>query len=158
MLPLKKAFLLREGCLEMRELYRVLDANLNRAREGLRVLEEIARFILEDAVLTAQIKDLRHRLAVLSDKVPGGMIELVKARDPIGDVGAGSWTEGERTRTDVFGLALANLKRVQEAARVLEEFGKMAGSVAGEFKKIRYQVYRLEQEMLERLPGPRVES
>ena len=138
----------------MRELYRVMDANLNRVREGLRVLEEIARFILEDAALTAQIKDLRHRLAVLSDNIPGGVVELVKARDPAGDVGAGSWTEGERTRTNVVGMALANLKRVQEAARVLEEFGKMTGSAAAEFKKIRYLVYGLEQEMLGRLSGP----
>ncbi|MCL6638508.1 MAG: thiamine-phosphate pyrophosphorylase [Firmicutes bacterium] len=137
----------------MRELYRVMDANLNRAREGLRVLEEIARFVLEDAGLTARIKDLRHKLAALAAQVPGGAAGLIGARDPAGDVGAGSWTAEESTRVDLTGLALANLKRVQEAARVLEEFGKLAGAPAEEFKRIRYQAYGLEQEMMENLPG-----
>lgn len=135
----------------MRGIYRVMDANLNRAREGLRVLEEIARFVLEDEVLTAGLKDMRHKLAAAAGEIPGGVLELVKARDAAGDVGAGSWIPGERTRENIFSLAVANLKRVQEALRVLEEFGKMQGIFAENFKKTRFEMYVLEQELLNKL-------
>ncbi len=133
----------------MREVYRVMDANLNRAREGLRVLEEIARFVLDDAELSVRLKEMRHSLVAVVSELPGGLYELVCARDAAGDVGAGSWTQGEKTRDGIFALAAANFKRVQEAARVLEEFGKLFGSEAKEFKKIRFETYILEQEMLE---------
>jgi len=136
----------------MREVYRVVDANLNRAGEGLRVLEEIARFILDDAALSARLKEMRHSLAALTNQLPGGVYELVRARDAAGDVGASSWTPGEKTRDDLFTLAVANFKRVQEAARVLEEFGKLLGpSLARTFKGLRFQAYVLEQEMLLKL-------
>ena len=132
----------------MREIYRVLDANMNRAREGLRVLEEIARFVLNDAELTLRLKDIRHSLAAATNALPGGVYELVRSRDAAGDVGADSWTPGEKSRDGLFALAVANLKRVQEAARVLEEFGKLLGPAAQAFKKIRFDVYVLEQELL----------
>lgn len=132
----------------MREVYRVVDANLNRAREGLRVLEEIARFVLNDTDLTSRLKELRHRLSAAVEDLPGGIHELVRSRDAAGDVGAGSWTAGEKTRENLFALTVANLKRVQEAARVLEEFGKLLGPAAQGFKKIRFEAYVLEQEIL----------
>ncbi len=138
----------------MREVYRVIDANLNRAREGLRVLEEVARFILEDADLSLRIKEMRHSLAAAVKDLPGGMLDLVRARDAAGDVGAGTWTEGERDRQDLFDLVLANIKRVQEAARVMEEFGKLLNPDTAGFKKIRFDSYSLEKELLARLaPG-----
>ncbi|OPY58900.1 MAG: thiamine-phosphate pyrophosphorylase [Pelotomaculum sp. PtaU1.Bin035] len=136
------------GVLKIQEVYRVMDANFNRAREGLRVLEEISRFVLEDKDLSGTIKDLRHKLAKTIKELPGGMLELVQARDAAGDVGAGSWTLGERTRSDLFALAVANFKRVQEAARVLEEFSKLITPGVEGFKKIRFETYVLEQEML----------
>ncbi|RJQ30149.1 MAG: thiamine phosphate synthase [Peptococcaceae bacterium] len=128
-----------------------MDANLNRAREGLRVLEEIARFVLEDALLTARTKDLRHQLALLAGKLPGGLKEVVSARDAAGDVGAGSWTPGEERREDLAGVVLANAKRVQEAARALEEFGKLL-PVSG-FKEFRFAAYVLEQEIVAKCMG-----
>lgn len=135
----------------MRELYRIIDANLNRAREGLRVLEEICRFILDDPDMTSKLKDLRHELSKLASGLPGGTLELVRCRDAAADVGAGSWTEGERSRGSIMDLAVANFKRVQEASRVLEEFGKLLGPSAEGFKKLRYETYILEQEMLEKI-------
>lgn len=135
----------------MQKIYRVLDANFNRAREGLRVLEEAARFILDDSVLTAELKDLRHLITGLAATLPGGAVELTTARDSEGDVGAASWSEGERTRNSVFGLIQANFKRAQEAARVLEEYGKLAGPGADNFKKVRYQLYVLEEEMIAKM-------
>lgn len=139
------------GVMRVREIYRILDANLNRAREGLRVLEEIARFVLEDPGLTARLKELRHGLTGQAGRLPGGHQDLVGSRDAAGDVGAESWTSGEKTRESLPGLAAANFKRVQEAARVLEEFGKLLGPAAEGFKKLRFEAYVLEQEMLARL-------
>jgi len=136
----------------MREVYRVMDANLNRFREGLRVLEEIARFILEDSYITSKIKDKRHRVAAVVKKLPGGLLELIQARDAAGDVGADSWIPGEKARSDLIALATANFKRVQEAARVLEEFSKLfVPEGAKEFKKIRFEIYDLEQDMLKKI-------
>lgn len=135
----------------MQKIYRVLDANLNRAREGLRVLEEAARFILDESILTAELKELRHLVTGLAASIPGGVVELVTARDSEGDVGASSWNEGERTRDSVLSLVQANFKRVQEAARVLEEYGKLVGPGADSYKKVRFRLYVLEQEMMAKM-------
>lgn len=135
----------------MQEVYRVVDANLNRAREGLRVLEEIARFVLNDAELTARLKEIRHSLNAIVSENPGLMHKMISSRDSEGDVGAGSWSYGEKTRDSLFTLSAANFKRVQEAARVLEEFGKLLELPAQEFKKIRFKAYTLEREIGVRL-------
>ena len=136
----------------MREIYRVLDANLNRLREGLRVLEEVSRFVLDDGEMTAGFKDLRHRVTAAASGWPGGLMELLDAREPAADVGAASWTDGEKSRNSLVALTMANCKRVQEAARVLEEFGKM-DDIAGarEFKEIRFLAYGLEKELLKKI-------
>jgi thiamine-phosphate pyrophosphorylase len=139
----------------MREIYRIMDANLNRAREGLRVLEEVARFILEDAALSSELKDLRHSLAAVAEKIPGGLFELVRARDVGSDVGAGSWTEDEQARSDLLAVVAANQKRVQEALRVLEEFGKLLSPEAASFKKIRFNSYALEQKIIAKVEKER---
>ena len=70
----------------MREVYRILDANFNRAREALRVAEEFARFVLDDPALAAQAKQLRSRLQTVYQALPAG--ELLASRDVAGDVGA----------------------------------------------------------------------
>ena len=138
----------------MREIYRVLDANLNRLREGLRVLEEVSRLVLEDGEMTARVKDLRHRATAAAAKWPGGIIELIGARESATDVGAGSWTPGEKSRAGLVALTAANCKRVQEAARVLEEFGKLSAGVdAREFKELRFTFYELEKDLLKEVNG-----
>lgn len=130
----------------MRELYRIADANLNRAREGLRVLEEVARFILEDARLTGALKDMRHRLSRVAYDT-GTASALINSRDAENDVGASSWTPREKERGSICDLVAANFKRVQEAARVLEEFGKVLGLPAQEVKVLRFELYTLEKQM-----------
>lgn len=136
----------------MQKCYRVMDANLNRLREGLRVLEEISRLILADAAMTARIKAQRHRITAVAQALPGGTGALIKARDAAGDVGAGSWAPGEKERGDLTALVAANCKRIQEAARVLEEFGKLcAPESAKAFKEIRFEIYDLEQDLLGKL-------
>ncbi|MFH7241866.1 MAG: thiamine phosphate synthase [Spirulina sp.] len=124
-------------------VYRILDANLDRAREGLRIVEEWCRFGLNDADKTDQIKHLRQILAQWHDPI------LRQARDTPGDPGTALTHPQEAERGDVAAVLLANLCRVQEALRVLEEYGKLYRSdFAAACKTMRYQVYTLESELL----------
>lgn len=129
-----------------RELYRIIDANLNRAREGLRVIEDGARFIFNDKKLTGEIGKLRHGLDIISRKV---YPELIGARDSVQDVRA---RQKEKKRKDLEGLFTANFRRIEEAMRVLEEFSKLISSSAGyKFKKIRFRLYIIEKQMMRKV-------
>ncbi|GBR73335.1 thiamine-phosphate pyrophosphorylase [Candidatus Termititenax aidoneus] len=119
----------------MRETRRLLDANVNRAREGLRVLEDICRFILEDIQSTDKIKTIRHALKDLIG-IPDGL--LVASRGADEDVAR------ERPvprRADLRQIVAANAKRAAEALRVLEEFCAAGSAI----KDQRYLVYDLEK-------------
>ncbi|MEW5953556.1 MAG: thiamine phosphate synthase [Bacillota bacterium] len=136
----------------MNELLRILDANFNRAREGLRAVEEAARFILNDCAATGEIKSLRHALAELAGQTPGGPMWLLAGRSAATDVGANSRDVSEMIRVDLEHVVLANFKRIQEAVRVLEEYGKLIGHPGLlKIKTLRFQVYDLEQRLLPRL-------
>jgi thiamine-phosphate pyrophosphorylase len=125
-----------------RVLYRILDANLDRAREGLRVIEEWCRFGMENAALTEECKRSRQELASWHTE------ELRSARDTINDPGTGLSHQGEETRFSIEALLRANLSRIQEALRVLEEYGKIyAPEMAIAVKQIRYRVYVLESKV-----------
>ena len=104
----------------MPSVQRILDADANRAREALRVMEEAARFLLDDAELSAAIKELRHDLAGALARVPA----LEVNRDTPGDVGATIKTQREMARGSAAEVAIAAGKRLSEALRALEEFGK----------------------------------
>lgn len=139
-------------------VYRILDANFNRAREGLRVVEEMARFILNDAGLAGRLKSLRHNLRIIVQRtLPEGTEKFLGARDSKGDVGLLCQEEKEFDRFNYTGILLANFKRVQEALRVMEEYCKIFSDGA-EFKKIRYEVYDLEKETTGRLIESRFDS
>ncbi|MCM1983716.1 thiamine phosphate synthase [Lyngbya confervoides] len=124
-------------------LFRILDANLDRAREGLRVIEEWCRFGLENADWAKTCKDLRQALAQLHQP------EFRAARDTPADVGTQITHAQEQRRDNLEALLLANFARIQEALRVLEEYGKLADpELAGGCKTFRYQVYALESQVL----------
>lgn len=125
-------------------LIRVLDAALNRAREGLRVVEDYVRFVLDDAHLTAQMKRLRHDLAAAMAGVSIG--RRLGARETQADVGTGVRTPSERRREDLPSVLAANFTRLQESLRTLEEFGKLLDpQVAAETEEIRYRAYTLQR-------------
>lgn len=129
---------------------RIIDANLNRAREGLRVLEEHARFVLDDAELTRRTKELRHQLRDVSKAF--GM-DAVAARDIQHDVGTSISTSTERARADTSDVAAAAAKRVSESLRCIEEYGKIMNSTAAaEAERIRYRLYAIEQDLLVSAP------
>lgn len=131
---------------------RIIDANLNRAREGCRVLEEYARLALNDAALAGRAKSLRHALAEISRTMMPK--DGLQARDIHGDVGTELTTEAEHTRAGLEAVARAAAKRLAEALRCVEEYGKiLSPSAAGRAERLRYQAYALEADLLS--GGPR---
>jgi thiamine-phosphate pyrophosphorylase len=132
---------------EHQQAARVIDANLNRCREGLRVLDDYCRFVLDDRTLSEQVKSLRHDVAEATKKLPPGL--LIASRDTTNDVGTEIRTGAEYRRTSSAHVAEVNLKRVQESLRSLEEFGKvLESSFAKQIEQTRYAVYTLEAALL----------
>jgi thiamine-phosphate pyrophosphorylase len=126
---------------------RAIDANANRAREALRVVEDFCRFALDDVFLSRELKTLRHDLAEVLSAFPPQL--LLEARDTQNDVGTGIATEREGLRHDLTDVVRANLKRLTEALRSLEEFGKLAGPAAGAaLERLRYRGYTVERAVL----------
>lgn len=140
--------------------YRLLDANCNRAREGLRVVEDLARLVWEDAVVQRRVKRLRHALRQEEDRVP--LAARAGSRDVERDPGAGLTLRSESSRATWQDLAWANLRRSQEALRVLEEIAKLRPRLAdaGRFKRLRFEAYAVETEVWRRwgriAPGGRL--
>ncbi|MGD0897777.1 MAG: thiamine phosphate synthase [Thermoguttaceae bacterium] len=123
---------------------RVIDAAANRAREGLRVVEDYVRFVLDDGHLTGLCKQLRHDLAAAVGQV--SLAGRLAARQTEADVGTHISTPTERRRDDLAGLLTANCLRVEEALRSLEEFGKLVNpEVAAGFEQLRYRAYTLHR-------------
>ena len=142
-------------------VWRILDANLNRSREGLRVLEDYARFVRNDASLSERLKALRHDLVATEASLPKSKsfnresesgdatnADVLRHRDTEHDVGTQISTAAELIRLDMSDVVIANCRRVQEALRSLEEFGKLvAPEFAGKIKQIRYRSYTLQQQL-----------
>ncbi|WP_337176355.1 thiamine phosphate synthase [Paludisphaera sp.] len=129
------------------DIARVLDASANRAREGLRVAEDYARFALDDPGLTRRLKEVRHRLAETLRGFDPDL--LIASRDVREDVGAHIMTRSEQVRENPRAVLAANFKRAAEALRSLEEYGKLVDVwIAGRFEVLRYDVYTLEKLMM----------
>jgi len=123
------------------ELFRVLDANLNRLREGIRVVEDILRYQYNNKQLASSLKKLRHK-AQTPDT-----LQLLTCRDSINDVLKSS-TKSELYRSNLENIVIANCKRAEESARVLEELYKLSDiNLSENFKSIRYELYSLEKEI-----------
>jgi len=122
---------------------RILDASLNRASEGLRVVEDYVRFVLDDGHLTEQIKILRHELAAIGAAIP--LTERHSARDAQQDVGTVVNTPNAASRANAWDVCAASLERAKQSLRSLEEFSKLAApALAAQFESLRYRLYTLE--------------
>jgi thiamine-phosphate pyrophosphorylase len=131
-------------------VYRIIDANINRSKEGLRVCEEIARFILCDRALTARFKAVRHALEAIIAAYRADP-RLIFERASCADVGRTIASVSELRRRDWQDVFAANLQRVKESVRVLEEFSKLIDvRRAQELKSLRYSVYELERRIMTR--------
>lgn len=141
----------------MSALARMLDANVNRAREALRVMEDAARFALNDASLSAALKSLRHDLREALSPLPPGWLEA--NRDTPGDVGTAITTGAEMSRANLREVVVAAGKRLTEALRVIEESGKtIDGVFASRIEALRYRAYDVDQRLILRLGSGRAQQ
>lgn len=127
-------------------LKRIIDANLNRTTEALRVLEEIARFYLDDSALSTKLKNIRHEVSKVAD---GDYEGFLASRDTLSDVGVSISNPTERN--DILNIFKANIKRLQQSLRTLSEYGQAQSLDFTVFEKVRYDSYTLEKEMYENL-------
>jgi len=127
-----------------KSISRIIDANANRLKEGLRVCEEVARFILENRRLTEELKTIRHRIdAIIKKKF--SKYELLSQRDSSSDIGRIIYGK-ELIRNSLADIFFANLQRCKESLRVLEEFSKLKDKAsARSFKNLRYAIYEVEK-------------
>jgi thiamine-phosphate pyrophosphorylase len=136
-------------------LYRIIDANYNRLKEGLRVSEDIIRYCLADEKLTRGYKDIRHKVTRAFKKTSLKENSLFAARDSLKDVGIKT-PAYELDKKNLSDLFLANLQRAKESARVLEETSKLiAKQAALDFKSIRYELYELEKKTFKKIQSLR---
>lgn len=121
------------------KIERLIDANLNRLKEGIRVIEDINRYIYDDKSLTSSLKQLRHKLQAAYDQ------SRLQYRDIENDVQKES-ISSELSRNSINDLMIANFSRAQESARVLEESFKLLDHTLSELcKEVRYSLYALEK-------------
>jgi thiamine-phosphate pyrophosphorylase len=132
------------------DILRIIDANINRTGEGLRVLEEVSRLLLNDSAVTQQLKDMRHGLVNTGYDL---QIQLLNSRDAAGDVGSAMDVTGEEKTRDTKEIVIANARRVQESLRVLEELSKTPGLGlnAEAFRRARFALYTIEKDLLGRV-------
>ncbi|HEY98153.1 MAG TPA: thiamine phosphate synthase [Dehalococcoidia bacterium] len=133
-----------------RDTLRIIDANLNRIGEGLRVLEEVARLSLNDTGLTQQLKDMRHGITRVGDEF---QLKLINARDANGDVGADMLVAGEAKPRNTKDTIIANARRIQESLRVLEEIARVPDLKldTAKYRNARFTLYTVEKELLQKI-------
>ncbi len=126
------------------DVLRIVDAALNRAGEGLRVVEDFVRFELDDPLLARQAKELRHELAAAAGAIP--TTDRHSARDTLADVGTRISTASEGRRGDAWDVCAASFQRTEQSLRSLEEYGKLIhAEFAAQCEAIRYRLYTLEK-------------
>jgi len=129
-------------------ILRMLDANLNRASEGLRVAEDVLRFGYDQRSLSGETRKLRHDVGKAMLRV-APRCALLDARDSGGDVGATRWKPG-RPRRGAADLLAANIRRAGESLRVLEEGARVVASAGccRSLQALRYRLYDLERRIV----------
>jgi len=133
---------------------RIIDANINRAKEGLRVCEEIARFILNSRIFTEEFKKIRHKINTILKELPS-YATIIRERESAKDIGKNIYAS-ELKRKSYRDIFFANIQRVKESIRVLEEFSKLKNTrLAKEFKNLRYRIYELEKKVTKKITSLR---
>jgi len=128
------------------KILRVIDANYNRAKEGIRVSEEVARFVLGSSRLTDRYKKARHDLTKILISLPVSYRQIVAERNIREDVGRTS-LRLDKKKINIQDIFSSNIQRAEEAVRVLEEWSKLISiPAARKFQKLRFALYELEKE------------
>ncbi len=133
-----------------RQTLRIVDANLNRIGEGLRLLEDMARLLLNNTALTQQLKTMRHQLITVDQTLNQ---QLLQARNSEGDVGINLEAPQPASKREMPEVVVANARRVQQSLRVIEELAKIPGIKLDpeKFKKARFNLYTIERDLLSRM-------
>lgn len=130
-----------------RAVYRIIDANFNRAREAIRVIEEFCRFALNSVQLTERAKQIRHEISKAISKLDA--VLLISSRDTLDDVGIGRTVDNQFVRGELLDCFTAGCKRLTEALRALAEMTQtLDRSVAEALEKLRYSAYTLEKDIV----------
>ena len=138
---------------DIQATYRILDANLDRAREGIRIIEEWCRFALDNPALAQTCKEMRQTLATWHTA------EIHSARNTPDDCGTHFTHPQEERRDSTQQVLQINLARTQEALRVLEEYGKLYDPEMGSAcKQLRYQSYTLESDLFTTSPHGKLKT
>jgi hypothetical protein len=132
--------------MQSKEALRILDANCNRAREALRVVEDVLRFYKEESRLAARLKKERHAVSGYCDRILKQDLRGLRARTVASDPGRDTMTRGEAARGDFAEILVSNFRRAEESLRVLEEVSKLADvRMSRLFKRSRFRVYEIEK-------------
>jgi thiamine-phosphate pyrophosphorylase len=135
--------MIRQGVL------RIIDANLNRSREGLRVCEDVARFALNAKALTKDLKTARHSISDIAKRSAISRASLPAARNSDDDILRRSRFDSEMKRHSLADVFAANIERAKESIRVLEELFKLIDNgSSSKFCGIRFRVYAIEKKAL----------
>ena len=133
------------------DAYRIIDANFNRCKEGLRVCEEIARFYLQSVGVTKKIRGLRHSLTGIMKTSKIKPLLLLQYRNSCKDIGKDFFQK--RKKKSLHGVFLANAQRTKESLRVLEEFVKLFSVPSSKkIQRLRFNFYALEKKIIEKFP------
>jgi len=128
------------------KIWRIVDANFNRSREGLRVCEDITRFFLNSPSLTKNLKSVRHSISGIAKIHYAEAGSISEARDSENDIGRRAKEPAEMKRADVLDIFSANAERAKESLRVLEEFYKLIDKKQSvRFSRLRYRMYEIEK-------------
>lgn len=130
-----------------RSVYRIIDANFNRAREGARVMEEFCRFALNSSILSGRAKQLRHQLCKAASQLDN--MAMITARQSDSDVGCDIKVESQHQRKSLKDCFIAGSKRLTEALRALAEMTQpIDPAIAAQFEKLRFDAYTLEKDVI----------
>lgn len=135
----------------LNKLNRLLDANINRCMEGLRVCEDISRFAINDKNTTKRFKAFRHKFFNCLGNGSFDYFRILRDRDSRFDVGKES-LDSELTRKGIDDIFFANSRRAKESLRVLEELFKLIDiKASGDLKALRFELYTLEKDAAKKL-------
>ncbi len=134
----------------LNQTLRIVDANLNRIGESLRLLEDVARLLLNDATLTERLKAMRHELATKKLSIKK---QFLQARDAESDIGINIEVRQQTKERELPATIIANARRTQESLRVIEELSKIPGIDLDpdKFKKARFRLYDIERALMSKL-------
>ena len=124
------------------DIYRLIDANINRASEALRVLEDWARFVDDDKNISEKLKNARHKI----NNTFSEFSNLILSRESALDVGRD--IKSPSKKSSIRDVIRANCKRLEESLRVLAEYGQVLDINVKELENLRYEIYTIEKELI----------